>query len=292
MGPAAQYPAANFDAEDAVLAVTDPATEAYHALRAGIRDRLARDGSRRDVVLDPTRLAFSGFSSGGNLALNLVLGTKNDPTVNADWPSPVAAVKNPIPVLLFYPSLDCRLLPHERPDPEDVVVEGDGDGDGDDDADNPKPRAPRAPRGFVERWRIEAELMPTYLPPDKRAHPRASPGLADVTPPNDASTTAASTTAGLHPRAKLFLVLPQFDSLHRQSLTWIDKVRRQGRGDDLVVEHVPGVRHGWTQFPDAWLDDEAKRRKYEVFQKAREFVQACWDNSSARPVEAKAEGEQ
>jgi acetyl esterase/lipase len=268
LGPSSQYPAANYDAEDVVWAVTDPSKQAYRALRAGIHDHLA-EHDRKDIVLDEDRVAFSGFSSGANLALNLVLGVKDDPTVHADWPSPVSdKTQNDIPVLLFYPSLDCRLLPHERPRPRPEGVDADA-------------ATAEAPKGFVERWRIEAELMPTYLPVDQRAHPRASPGLADLASPTAGlSESAPEETWGLHPRAKMLLVLPEFDSLHEQSMAWIDKVRDQGRGADLTVEQIKGVPHGWTQFPDAWLHDEAKKLKYETFHKARDFVQGCWGSPS------------
>ncbi|KIX05195.1 uncharacterized protein Z518_06067 [Rhinocladiella mackenziei CBS 650.93] len=247
LGPDAQYPAANLDAEDVVRAVIEPRTQAYRTLRDGIELCLVKQG-RDPVHLDEERIAFSGFSSGGNLALNLVLSVKDDPTVNRDWPSPVPwRFKNDIPVLLFYPSLDCRLLPDERPRPEGLDP----------------------PSGFVQRWKIEKELMPTYLPPEKRGHPRASPGLANL-------RRKDGEESGLHPKAKMFLVLPQFDSLNEQSLIWIKKVHDEGRGTHLVVEEVEGVGHGWTQFPDAWISDEHQKLKVETFKKARDFVGALW----------------
>lgn len=257
LGPAAQYPAANLDAEDVVLAVIDSGTPAYQALRAGIQQHLQREGRWR-ITLDEERIAFSGFSSGGNLALNLALSVRDDPTVDKhrDWPSPVPwTFRNPLPLLLFYPSLDCRLLPHERPRPHGV------------DAD--------APPGFVERWRIEAELMPTYLPVAQRGHPRASPGLADIGADDEAEREEQS--HGLHPQARMLLVLPQFDSLHAQSVAWVQKVHDQGRGRDLTVQEFQGVVHGWTQFPDSWLGDEARRAKYEAFAQASRFLRDAWN---------------
>ena len=247
LGPYAQYPAANFDAEDVVLAVIDPRKQAYKTLREGISHYLEKE-DRKPIILDEERIAFSGFSSGGNLALNLVLSVKDDPTVKKDWMSPVPwKFKNEIPVLLFYPSLDARLLPHERPRPEGL----------------------EPPSGLIERWKIEAELMPTYLPVESRGDPRASPGLVDI-------RGVEGHEGGLHPKAKMFLVLPQFDSLNSQSLIWVQKVKDGGRGADLFVKEVKGVVHGWTQFPDSWISEEHRELKAEAFEKASEFLEAWW----------------
>lgn len=257
LGPAAQYPAAHFDAEDVARAVLDPTSPAYGALRAGIGSALERQ-ERKDVVLDERRIALSGFSSGGNLALNLALGTRDDPTVHRDWPSPIPwGLEGPVPLLLFYPSLDTRLLPHERPRPEGYD----------------------APPSFAERWRLEAELMPTYLPASKSGHPRASPGLADLRAPEGGGA------AGLHPKAKIMLVLPQFDTLHHQSIVWAKKVNDQGRGSDLDVVEVKGVMHGWTQFPDSWLDDDGKASKWAMFEKARTFLDMYWNDAEGKEVD-------
>ncbi len=247
LGPYAQYPAANLDAEDVVLAVTDPNNKAYKPLREGIMWAMLKQG-RKPVELDEEKIALSGFSSGGNLALNLALSVKDDPTAETDWLSPIPwDFAHDIPVLLFYPSLDARLLPDERPRPEGLSP----------------------PSGFVERWKLERELMPTYLIPEKRVHPRASPGLADVKPKDGGNF-------GLHPKAKMLLVLPQFDSLNSQSLLWIQKVHNDGRGTDLSVEEVKGVVHGWTQFPDSWISEEHRKLKLEAFRKAREFLHDWW----------------
>ena len=247
LGPYAQYPAANLDAEDVVLAVTESSNKAYKPLREGIMWAMLKEG-RKPVDLDEGKIGLSGFSSGGNIALGLALSVKDDPTIGTDWPSPLSwEMMNDIPVLLFYPSLDARLLPDERPRPEGLAP----------------------PSGFVERWRIERELMPTYLPPDKRGHPRASPGLADIKTDN-------GETYGLHPKAKMLLILPQFDSLNAQSTLWVQKIHDEGRGADLSVEEVKGVCHGWTQFPDSWISEEHRKLKLEAFRKAREFLQKCW----------------
>lgn len=250
LGPYAQYPAANYDAEDVLRAVIEPSTQAYKTLREGIRQQLEKD-SRRPFELDETRIAFSGFSSGGNLALNLALSVKDDPTIHRDWPSPVPwDFRNDIPILLFYPSFDCRQLPHERPRPEGLPP----------------------PSGILERWEIEKQLMPTYLPVACRGHPRASPGLADLRPKHPGDK------AGLHPKARMWLLLPQYDTLNEQSLVWIEKVKKEGRGQDLTVQEVKGVVHGWTQFPDAWISDDERRLKAEAFERARTFVDTYWNH--------------
>jgi hypothetical protein len=82
---------------------------------------------------------------------------------------------------------------------------------------------------FLQDLRLEAEVMPIYLPRDQAGHPRASPGLADTR------------NGGLHENAKMFLVLPAFDTLAAQSDVWIEKVANEGRSDDLSIEKVNGV---------------------------------------------------
>jgi len=107
--------------------------------------------------------------------------------------------------------------------------------------------------------------MPTYLPRNMAGHPRASPGLAKIK------------DGGLHSKAKMFLVLPEMDTLASQSDTWIEKIKDEGRKADLSVERVRGVVHGWTQFPDSWLMDEHRKLKMDVFNKARDFVAKAWE---------------
>jgi hypothetical protein len=92
-----------------------------------------------------------------------------------------------LPLLLFYPSLDARLLPHERPmKPMPSALKG----------DDKKPQTQKMPGLF-------SIMGPTYLPKKLRGHPRASPGLVD---PDNIQKNAA-----------IFLVLPEKDSLAVQS---------------------------------------------------------------------------
>jgi acetyl esterase/lipase len=246
LGPYSKYPAANEDAEDVLKAVLEESSEGGNLLRERIRQEVSKMGREEWVNIDKTRIALSGSSSGGNMALTLAMSVKNDPTVGRDWPSVFPGnFPRSIPILLFYPSLDSRLLPDERPRPPGLD----------------------APAGFFTRLKIESELMPKYLPIEQRAHPRASPGLGEVK------------DGGLHAKARLMLILPELDSLSDQSMTWVKKVEAEGREEDLVVISVKGVMHGWTQFPDSWLkNEEERRKKYEVFQQARVFVQSIWED--------------
>lgn len=244
LGPYAQYPAANEDAEDVVRAVLEESSQAGNMLRDAVRQEVNKLGREEWVNIDRTRIALSGFSSGGNLALTLAMSVKNDPTLGRHWPSVFPpSFPRAIPIVLFYPSLDSRLLPDERPRPPGLDP----------------------PAGFFTRLKIESELMPKYLPIEKRAHPRASPGLGEIK------------DGGLHAQARVMLILPELDSLSGQSMEWVKKVEVEGREVDLVTQQVPGVMHGWTQFPDSWLkSDEERQKKVMVFRKAREFVQEIW----------------
>jgi acetyl esterase/lipase len=188
------------------------------------------------VDLDKSRIAISGFSSGGNLALNLTISlVKLDPP----WPSVLPPHhQHPIPLLLFYPSLDARQLPSERPLPANM------------------PAASPFLAGTQDL------LAPTYLPRDEAGHHRASPGLAGI--------------EALHDMARVLLVLPGMDSLAAQSEVWVEKVHSGGRGEHLQVERFPEMKHGWTQMPDGWLQDNEKELKAEIFDKTVSYVRNVW----------------
>lgn len=246
LGPVSQFPAAVEDAEDVVNAILDPQKPGYEELRQNI-DQHLQGSSRPEIELDESRIAVSGFSSGGNLALNLALSVKALDGIENDWPSAFPSnFDREIPFLLFFPSLDCRQLPSERPRPPGMEKQ----------------------KGFLASLKLESVVMPTYLPRDQAGHPRASPGLARLD------------SGGLHEKAKMLLVLPDFDTLAAQSDIWIEKVKLEGRADDLEVERVNGVVHGWTQFPDAWLSEEARKSKLDVFDRSRDFIAKAWDFGS------------
>ena len=210
MGPACKHPAALEDAEDVLNAVLDPKAPGYTKLRKAVSKKIGDDKQRklkRDIGLDRSRIAISGFSSGGNIALNLALSV-SPPHVKDAWPSRFPTdYPSDIPLLLFYPSFDCRQLPSQRTKPPKLPVT----------------------KGFWSE--MDNRLMPTYLPREQAGEPRASPGLADM-------------RNGLHPRAKMLLVLPELDSLAEQSEVWVKKVESEGRSDDLEVLRYPDMRHG------------------------------------------------
>lgn len=268
LGPIDKFPAALEDAEDVLYAVLNGQKPGYHELRKGITQKLiesydTKNESEREgkaaptsspappkdgVNIDTSRIALSGFSSGGNLALELALHVAaNPPLVANAWPSPFPpSYAHPIPLLLFYPSLDSRLLPSERTRPPDLPVSS----------------------GF---WSdLSDKLGPTYLSRDEAANPRASPGLSDIS------------NGGLHDQARMLLVLPEHDSLSDQSEQWVQKVEESGRGQHLKVERYPGMKHGWTQMPELWLGAEEKQTRIESFGIAIDFVKRVWETGKVR----------
>ncbi|KAF1913731.1 Alpha/Beta hydrolase protein [Ampelomyces quisqualis] len=338
IGPFHQFPAAIHDAEDVLAAILDTSgvSHAAKVLRTEIqryydmtremlmdkKNKVHAPPHLKDVTtitLDPTRLAISGFSAGGNIALNCAISVPpcpelavRSPTigpsrsvargpspaetmspllppkrsatilddVSQPWPSvlpPPHAQPRMLPLLLFYPSLDARLLPHERPMKAlPNALRG----------DDKKPEKPRRPGLF-------SIMGPTYLPRKLRAHPRASPGL--VNPEN------------VQKNAAMLLVLPEKDTLAVQSDVWVDKMNtggwngfvrfgdeREGDWDGrdggsagspipqssdnggLEVWHAPGCRHGWTQFPDTFVSKHERRERELVFARTVDFVKENW----------------
>ncbi|PSN70164.1 alpha/beta-hydrolase [Corynespora cassiicola Philippines] len=345
IGPFHQFPAAIHDAEDVLSAIldTDGISKAGKILRTEIQryfslmkqaDRKAKkkldispDLEHLDIItLDPTRLSISGFSAGGNIALNMALSVPpcahniaTSPPMSPLSPTTSPSIRSPLlpparsptklddpqqpwqsllpppqaqprmlPLLLFYPSLDARLLPHERP-MKDLPNALKGN-----DKKSQKPKMPG----------LFSIMGPTYLPKKLRGHPRASPGLVDAD--------------NIQRNAAIFLVLPEKDSLAVQSDVWVDKMNSSGwdgpvrfgdgrRGDwdgrkgdaasaaavaggpsprqrekerpdngGLEVWHAPGCRHGWTQFPETWLGKHEKKERKLVFARTLEFVKEGW----------------
>jgi ATP-dependent RNA helicase DDX3X len=360
IGPFHQFPAAIHDAEDVLSAILDTS-------RVSISGRVLRDEIQRyytivrsdtleeekkkkkkkkkknkehvpphlehvtNIMLDPTRLAISGFSAGGNIALNMAISVPPCPElsmspapgvsrrVRSSVPEPSSAtgpapadtfssknrrntilddVTQPwlsvlpppraqprmIPLLLFYPSLDARLLPHERPrkDMPNALKPHDHEAQ--------KPDAPG----------LFSIMGPTYLPKRLRAHLRASPGLTD---PEYVQKNAA-----------ILLVLPENDSLAVQSDVWVDKMNNSnwngpvrfgdGRNGDwdgqhggsagssnmpstqnggLEVWHAPKCRHGWTQFPDPFVPTHERKERDKVFARTLDFVKNNWKKELKAP---------
>ncbi|TKY85636.1 hypothetical protein EX895_005175 [Sporisorium graminicola] len=279
MGPFHRFPAAIEDGEDVLSAILDDDFPGYKPLRQAISARIAsekakiaksgaaaineqhrrelQDGTIEQIQVpstntstgsettlfgfDAAKVAVSGFSSGGNLALNLALHIK-PPELDVEWPSKFARDHPaPIPLLLFYPSFDLRQLPSQRSRPEHMAL----------------------PSAF---WtQVADSLAPTYADRDQTDHPRVSPGLASLD--------------SLHPAARVFLVLCEMDTLAEQSKEWVDKVQAHDRTEHLVVEDVANMKHGWTQMPDGWLSEEEKQAKEAVFTKATAFVEWAWNGS-------------
>ncbi|CAI6335848.1 unnamed protein product [Periconia digitata] len=338
IGPFSQFPAAIHDAEDVLSAILDKdgTSKAGKILRKEIQryyitrksevmkmnKKKGNESTKRSAVrlegietitLDPSRLTISGFSSGGNIALNMIMSVPpcaqtipTSPTLNSSevrdpnstkgtlspllppsraptklddpreqWPSllpPSQVQPRMIPLLLFYPSLDARMLPHERPmKPLPNALKG----------EDKKPQKQKMPGLF-------SIMGPTYLPKKLRAHPRASPGLVD--PEN------------LQENAAIFLVLPEKDSLAVQSDVWVDKMNSSGwngparfgdgRENDwngtqketprsrhnggLEIWHAPSCRHGWTQFPQPFLGKHERQERLLVFDRMLDFVKENW----------------
>lgn len=352
IGPFHQFPAAIHDAEDVLSAIldSDGVSKAGKILRTEVQRYygIMRDDNAKKkepntqltdidkIILDPTRLVISGFSAGGNIALNMALSvppcaemlalspptsplsprrsiatrsvatqstaarsTATAPNMSPTdtlspllpparaptklddpcepWPSilpPPESQPRMLPLLLFYPSLDARLLPHERPMKQLLNALN---------PDDHEPQKPKMPGLF-------SIMGPTYLPKKLRAHPRASPGLVD---PENVQKNAA-----------ILLVLPEKDSLAVQSDVWVDKMNSSGwngptrfgdgRPDDwtgyragpswtedrgnggLEVWHAPGCSHGWTQFPELWLSKHDKEERNLVFERTLDFVKENW----------------
>lgn len=344
IGPFHQFPAAIHDAEDVLSAIldTDGISKAGKVLRTEIQryyelirsTALAKNKGCplthfehvNTITLDPTHLSISGFSAGGNIALNMAISVPPcfelamSPTleqsntlsrgpspadtlspllppnraatilddVNQPWPSllpPPQARPTMLPLLLFYPSLDARLLPHERPmKPMPNALNPD-------DKTKQKPRMPG----------LFSIMGPTYLPRKLRSHPRASPGLVD---PGNVQKNAA-----------IFLVLPEKDTLAVQSDVWVDKMNERdwngpvrfgdGREGDwdghhggsagsskvpstenggLEVWHAPNCRHGWTQFPDSFVPKHERRERELVFARTLDFVKENWRKELPIPL--------
>lgn len=307
LGPLDTHPAALHDAEDVVRCCVDETfSVGYNALRSHVAAFYSRRGSS-SLEIDAKRLSLSGFSSGGNIALNMLVSCP-------DWPSPLHPSRHPhaIPTLLFYPSVDARQLTHERPRPEGM----------------PAPD----PTSWMS-W-LSRHMEDAYLQKWQRGETRASPGLAqlgsdterkqaidrlieleqDGSADDGARTMAARQAQAsdvivdltedseihasggsgneLHSKAHCLLVLPTYDTLAHQSGLWLEALEGAGRlaggrdldGSDGSRPETLGVTpfyardmpHGWTQFPDFALNEEQKRSKYDVFDRSVNFVTKVW----------------
>ena len=49
-----------------------------------------------------------------------------------------------------------------------------------------------------------------------------------------------------------------------------------GRNDELEVRRYPGMKHGWTQFPTSWLNEEEKKARKDAIDGAIALVKEAW----------------
>ena len=266
MAPLDKFPAAIEDAEDVTLAILNSTAPGYSELRNGISNFLREQwyealGSHKDredgkvvkppqpeIRLDPTCIAFSGASSGGNIALNMAI---NGPACLGmpAWPSPIHKdYPTQIPLLLLYPSLDLRQLPSERFRHEGM---------------------PPVPEH--KRLDLDDHLVATYVSREMAGHPRASPGLVD-------------TSIDLHKNAKILLILSGIDTLWEQSKIWVEKIKNEGRGPDLQTIRYEDRKHGWTTIPEIALSAEERKTRLEVLDECVRFTSAAWNGTD--PVKA------
>lgn len=258
MAPEDKFPAAIEDAEDVVLALLQPSHPGHKELRRSVANylqgvwyqKLGTEDERAkgrislpplpEIQLDTTRIAFSGASSGGNIALNMALSVPASMGM-PEWPSPIPSeYPTPIPLLLLYPSLDLRQLPSERFRHE---------------------RMP--PVKEHKHLDIDDHLAATYVSREMAAHPRASPGLVD-------------TSVGLHKEAKVLLILSGLDTLWEQSEVWTQKVSAEGRGGDMKTMRYEDRKHGWTQIPEIALSHEERKTRLEVLDECVRFCKVTW----------------
>lgn len=240
--------------EDAVTGQKVPLAKTKSRDPSPFRRRRARTSDAEPpplFTLDRTRVGVCGFSSGGNLALNSVVSVPGNAPHMADapqngraWPSPFPnEYAHAVPVLLFYPAVDLRQLPSER-----ILPSGLAKGEG--------------------LWaRLSDNLAPAYVPRANADHWRASPGLADM-------------SSDLHPAARVLLVLPELDNLADQNEQWAKRVEEAGRGKHLQVERFLKMKHGWTQFPEGFLDEQQRKTRTEAFDKTVDFLRGCWYDGS------------
>nr|OQO28608.1 hypothetical protein B0A51_03324 [Rachicladosporium sp. CCFEE 5018] len=279
MAPLDKFPAAIEDADDAVRALLDPTyTLGYQALREGIAEffrahwfaalqaKATKDERRANrvpmpppvnITLDTTKIAFSGASSGGNIALNVGMHVPADLGF-PDWPSPIPRdYAHPVPFLLLYPALDLRQLPSERTRHERMPAV--------------KPRKPG-------KQSLDDHLASTYVSRELAAHGRASPGLLDI-------------ATQLHTRAKMLLILSGLDTLWEQSEAWDAKVRAEGRGADLKTMRYADWKHGWTTIPEVALSKEERRTRLEVLDECVKFTSLTWAGRDAVGVMEREDGD-
>ncbi|KIW00034.1 uncharacterized protein PV09_08386 [Verruconis gallopava] len=267
MAPVDSYPAAQEDADDVLHAVLHQSAPGYTVLRDGIRKKILsrwkhaqkksstssvdrspeRAPSLSHIDLDKSKIAVTGFSSGGNLAMNIGMHISGSDG-QKEWPSPFPP-DHPYPfaLVLYYAAIDLQQLPSERTRP---------------------PKLP-APKGWWSE--LNDMLAPAYLPRERAAEYRASPGLAPI-------------ESSLHKQARLQFVLAEVDALTPQNDEWLSKASKAGRSDDIVVHRYEDQTHGWTQMPETWLNEEQRRTREDAYNKTIAFIKSTWTNEDLSPL--------
>jgi acetyl esterase/lipase len=258
MAPVDAYPAAQEDADDVMRAILDENSLGYELLRESIRykllsrwqsankknssqsvSKIPNQPSVSHIDIDKSRVAATGFSSGGNLALNLGIDVPHDENQKA-WPCPFPKdYDHPFALVLYYPAVDLRQLPSERTRP---------------------PKLPASKGWWSE---LNDMLAPSYLPRAKAGEYRASPGLAPI-------------ETCLHKQARIQFVLAEIDALTPQNDEWISKASRAGRSNDILVNRYEGQTHGWTQIPETVLNSEQRRTREDAFRRTVAFIRSTW----------------
>ena len=258
MAPVDAYPAAQEDGDDVLRAILDPEAPAYQLLRESIRykvlsrwqnankksssqslSKIPNQPSVAHIDIDKTKIAATGFSSGGNLVMNLGIDVPEDEQQKA-WPCPFPKdYEHPFALALYYPAIDLRQLPSERTRP---------------------PKLPASKGWWAE---LNDMLAPSYLPRGKAGEFRASPGLAPI-------------ETHLHKQARIQFVLAEVDALTPQNDEWISKASRAGRSDDVIVNRYEDQTHGWTQIPETVLNSEQRRTREDAFRRTVAFIRNTW----------------
>ncbi|KAF2756568.1 hypothetical protein EJ05DRAFT_477687 [Pseudovirgaria hyperparasitica] len=237
LGPIDKYPAAVEDAEDVLRAILDQEYEEFTSLPKPQRkaaQALRHELTKEKVSIDRSKLSISGFSSGGNLALGLAVP---DSLLTNRLPE-----GQKVPLLLFYPSLDARLLPHERPLPPTMPV-----------------RQESTSSVLTLTTSLMSGMSESYLPAANRGEIKASPGLADPD--------------SVYKYAQILLVNAEWDSLALQGREWAEKMRAKGWTEDrLEMWESTQVKHGWTQFPQSWLVEGEVVERDKVFKRCIEVL--------------------
>jgi len=253
--------------EDVLKAALNPDSAESKALISYIKGK-----TKKTISVDQRKLGLSGFSSGGNLALNSAISLP-------DWPSIIPSDHpHPIVLLLFYPSFDARQLPSERARPANYPVS-------------------------KQFWsKLNDTLTPTYLPREHSGQLRASPGLANASKYLHKNTkaflllTEVDTLAEQSQICKSSLLVHVITAARRiDLLTGVKHIHDVSRADDVVVRTAPFKvefiaalvvlllisdlpQHGYTQMPDKFLGPKELESKYVEYKAAAAFAREHWSS--------------